>query len=624
MKNVGIRTLFKKSLNSVLVSAVMTFSACNCDNRHSLREVTCEETAFEKRPLELCNGIDENCNGQVDEGCDADGDGYCGSSRDLEYLVGGPYLLDTCAKTFEDCDEVKCKVSLDCDDNNWDVNPSAVERCNGIDDNCNAEVDEYMPELESPVCGTLDEPLDGVGVCKVGLYECSNGTIVCVGETLPYVEGCDGLDNDCNGRVDDNEASMDISMCYYRMENDGGNLVKVEGDPSTMYVGLCRPGVETCTVSCPPSLPTYEVCETGKVGGDRICWGSYLPLPEECDGLDNDCDAESDEDFDFDRDSVAYCMGDCDDNDPGVFPGAEELACDDKDNDCDGLDAGRVDEDVDSYSPQGGMCGPVDCNDSNPYIYPGAAEICDCEDNNCNGIADEGLYSSTPIDILVGTDCSGSMFDKQAAIAANWANAPIPDCFSGDIIQMTNVVIDQPPYVPPITDNSRALVTVEEFKLNYGNDVSNDNCAWQEPTLNTVAYVACAVQGMDSNALCQQISSSNPFLSTQIWRSSSEKHMILITDEQAQWYPASGTVYNQLDIADLAAQAGIVVDVYTLQNYFNFDLFDPIRLYNAQSQGFGYFSTVTGGQLFDLQAELWSSTLGDTISQSFIDWYCGQ
>lgn len=152
---------------------------------------------------EACNGVDDDCSGQADDGLeflwyfrDADGDGY---GNDGEYL-------SACAPP-----PGYSLVGGDCNDSDFAVNPGATETCNGLDDNCDLVVDEGV--------GTphyMDQDQDGHGNPYVISYVC-DGQEPPAGYVLPgddcndldpaihpgNAETCDGFDNDCDGVTDD-------------------------------------------------------------------------------------------------------------------------------------------------------------------------------------------------------------------------------------------------------------------------------------------------------------------------------------------------------------------------------------------------------------------------------------
>ena len=368
-------------------------------------DVDCDDTNPNVNPgaTETCNGIDDNCDGEVDEGLlstfyfDSDGDGY-----------------GDAATSVQECDAPTDYVANndDCDDTNANVNPGAPEICDGLDNDCNGTADDglifqdYYLDADGDGYGdgAATNACESPGTDYVLLSgDCDdNSTAVNPGAA----EICDGIDNDCNGEIDDNVTYQD-----YFLDGDGdgygtGAAVNDCQSPGTDYVllgGDCNDGDMTINPGA----------------------------AEICDGIDNDCNGEIDDnvtyqDYYLDSDGDGYgtgaavndCQspgadyvllgGDCNDGDMTINPGAAEI-CDGIDNDCNGMTDDGVtfqdyyyDADGDGYG--GGTvvydCQSPgadyvllggDCNDGDMTINPGAAEICNGIDDDCDGTADDGL-----------------------------------------------------------------------------------------------------------------------------------------------------------------------------------------------------------------------------------------
>jgi len=164
--------------------------------------------------FEECNGLDDDCDSAIDEDfpdlgdpCDDGESGVCLGTGEIECTAAG----DGTECVITDPGEAPQAEVCDGIDNNCnglideglscipDCTPTGEEVCDGIDNNCNGAIDEDDPAIGTE-CGTTD-----VGQCEFGVNACIGGEIVCVGAVEPADEICNGLDDDCDG-VGDNMA----------------------------------------------------------------------------------------------------------------------------------------------------------------------------------------------------------------------------------------------------------------------------------------------------------------------------------------------------------------------------------------------------------------------------------
>ena len=160
---------------------------------------------------ETCNLLDDDCNGVVDdvpEIADAGNIAYCNSPA-----CDGPYA-DAGIQCYG-ADPGICGAGRFACGTNAKVTcqsfglSAASEVCNGLDDDCNGIIDDG---IDTSSLGTCTAP-NAVGQCAVSQYVCNNGKMDCP-PTSPSTESCDGIDNDCNGTVDDHACAGQTSAIY--------------------------------------------------------------------------------------------------------------------------------------------------------------------------------------------------------------------------------------------------------------------------------------------------------------------------------------------------------------------------------------------------------------------------
>ncbi len=386
---------------------------------------------------EICDGRDNNCINGADENFDNDGDGWttCGgdcNDNDPGTYPGAPEICDgrdNDCDTFtdEDFPDVDmdgfrpCGPNPDCNDNDNTVFPGAVEQCDNKDNDCDALVDERN-NAGDPMrrrCYTGPAGTADIGTCRLGWEYCVVGVFngTCAEQVVPRTEQCDGQDDDCDGRRDE-DFDLDgdgFTSCENPVDCNDGDATQFPGNPE-----LCDGKDNDCdnlTDEAVNGTPLRQTCYTGPVNtsGVGLCRSGYhacngaagydtsscidqiVPTTDICDGDDNNCDGTVDETFDVDGDGFTSCGGDCDDNNRAVHPDALEV-CNNVDDDCDTIVDGT--ETLCYEGPVGtatvGLCRPGTalcvngqpqgaCNDQ---VVP-VAEVCDFEDNDCDGDIDE-------------------------------------------------------------------------------------------------------------------------------------------------------------------------------------------------------------------------------------------
>jgi hypothetical protein len=380
------------------------------------------------------NPLFADCDGDITNGCevsvddpnklyyrDIDGDGF-GDPNDVQFACGADVAPNGYVHN-----------SLDCDDSSSAAHggPNApVEICDGLDNDCDGQVDEALAQVGVDCSTGLH------GVCDLGDFQCdgANGW-VCEPRRLPddFPESCrTDADDDCDGEVNESDAA-DSQTYYYDGDGDG------YGDTGrwTAPIRIC-PGDQPAGYISTGGDCNDTAARTNPGQDERCGW----PGDDNCNGLEDNADptatdkrywyGDSDEDGYGDpaeKSLSETCYAhdnfvvsnddDCNDASDAAYPGAQEVCSDNLDNNCDGnqdelpavgtsifyKDAdndsfGNVNATIEAcvepadYSPikdfDNDGAFDFDCNDSNDQERPDGVEVCDGLDNDCSGDADTG------------------------------------------------------------------------------------------------------------------------------------------------------------------------------------------------------------------------------------------
>lgn len=352
----------------------------------------------------------------------------------------------------------------DCDDDNVNIKPGAQEVCDGVDNDCDANIDESGATGQTLWFADTDG--DGFGDANGGFEACTQPTGFVENSTdcndtssAAYpgaAESCDDIDNDCDNSVDESGASGEATW-YRDLDSDG------YGHPAITAVACDAPvGYIARAGDCDDEISGINP------GAVEIC--DVVNVDENCNGMADDADsgatgatvyywndADNDGYGDAPGGAAAYCdpgalrvtnFGDCDDTTSARSPGNAEV-CDavDLDEDCDFVadDADSsatgatvsywADTDNDGYGAAGAgqtycdagalrVTNADDCDDSTAVRSPANTEVCDDgnTDEDCDNLADDADSSATGATVYYWLDLDADGYGDTFAGAAPYCD----------------------------------------------------------------------------------------------------------------------------------------------------------------------------------------------------------
>jgi hypothetical protein len=325
---------------------------------------------------EICDGKDNDCNGQIDDNLTAP---YCSKSKGV------------CANARKRCGGTR--GWLNCSDADYLKHDPAYQaketKCDGKDNDCNGDLDPgcRCKDGDTQSCGQTG------GVCQVGTQTCANGKWGKCSGIEPSAELCNNKDDDCDGSIDEDFPD--------------------KGQACSVGKGACE------------QSSTYICKNNGS--GVRCPVNAGSPQAETCNGKDDDCDGQIDNNLtavQLCSKRVGVCAGNkaqrcengswtpCGAREYGPDYEVDEKTCDGKDNDCDGTIDENVttrwyaDKDGDGYGDPNDFVDACQKPTNRRYVQ----RLDDCNDNNKDVHPGQTNYFSTPYRTSNGTsydyDCN--------------------------------------------------------------------------------------------------------------------------------------------------------------------------------------------------------------------------
>jgi subtilisin-like proprotein convertase family protein len=398
---------------------------------------------------EICDEVDQNCDGDSSDELDADGDGAspCDGDCDDTDPQASPFWLEFCDGRDNDCDgfvdngpdtdgDGFTTCQGDCDDGNPSINPGQQEICDSTDSDCDGYLDGQDDSVGNAnvVAGpgpvlALDSTVSGLdtfvseltiagpspSITDVNVFVNIDHTYVGdltltvispLGTEVELVDGEGASGDDFAGTLFDDEAANPIWA----------------GDPP--FSGVFRPEFDLLSAfdgESPDGTWTLRIEDDYPSEDDGVLNFWFLQIV-------------AGGDVDADGDGWVDACGDCNPADDSVYPFAEEICGDSVDQDCDGSDA-VVDGDGDGYTNT--ECGGDDCDDSSAAVNPGvdgdsdafdACEDCNDSDSLINPDAEETLCNG------IDEDCDGVDLAGSADVDGDGYSVCTGDCDEQNVL----------------------------------------------------------------------------------------------------------------------------------------------------------------------------------------------